>query len=146
MSGTAECICKQWFANMWLTSIYLLIFLTWVKTLPPSTPQGARHVFGEQKQLRDWDVSDLSSRTSGQEQPEVTRGCRRELWGASTAAGHLREQRHAEAAAVHSPARRTVRHPHRGLRPGPTGGWVWQLNLFLLSPWFIDDLYFMLLS
>lgn len=107
--------------------------ICWVKTLLPSTLQQSHHVFGEQKQPGDGDISDVSPRSSGQEQPEVTRGRCRELWGASSAAGHLREQRHPEAAAVCSPARRAVRHPHWGLRPRPTGGWVWLLNVFLLS-------------
>lgn len=101
----------------------------------PSPLQQSHHVFGEQKQPGDGDVSVFSPRTSGQEQPEVTTGRRRELWGAASATGHLRQERDPEAAAVCSSALRTVRHPHWGLCPSATRGWVW-----LLTPIYWHDI------
>lgn len=95
-----------------------------------STLQQSHHVPGEQKQPGDGDVSDVSPRPSGEEQPEVTGGRRRELRGAASPAGHLREERNPEAAAVGCSALRTVRHPQRGLRPCETRG---RVRLFLLS-------------
>lgn len=95
-----------------------------------STLQQSHHVPGEQKQPGDGDVSDVGPRPSGEEQPEVAGGRRRELWGAASPAGNLREERNPEAAAVGSSALRTVRHPHRGLRPCETRG---RVRLFLLS-------------
>lgn len=113
--------------------IYLLWDFYWIKTLLPSAQQ-SHHVFGEQKQPRNWDVSDVTPGPSGQEQPEVTRGRCRELWGAASAAGHLREERHPEASAVCSSSLRTVHQALWGLCPCSTRGWVWLLKVLLLSP------------
>lgn len=85
---------------------------------PPSltnSPCRPHHVLGEQKQPGDGDVSGGGSGPPG-------RG--RQLWGAASAAGHLGEQGHPEAAAVGQP----VRHPRRGLSPGPAGGRVSALH------------------
>lgn len=91
----------------------MVIFINF-PPLRPRSPCSTHHVSGEQK--RDGDVSGGGSGPPG-------RGG--ELWRAASAAGHLGEQGHAEAAAV----RRPVRHPHRGLCPGPAGGRVGALHL-----------------
>lgn len=98
-------------------------------TLLSSVSQLSHHVLGEQKQSGDRDVSDAGPKPSGQEQPEVPRGRRWELWGAATPAGHLGEQRHAEVPAGCSSAPGTVCHPRGGLRPGSTRGRVRALLL-----------------
>lgn len=100
------------------------VLMVTIPSLSLSLSQRSNHVLGEQKQPGDRDVSDAGPKPSGQEQHEVPGGRRRELWGAATPAGHLREQRHAEAPAVRGPARGTVCHPRGGLRPGSAGGRV----------------------
>ena len=67
--------------------------------LPSALPQ-THYVLGEQKQPGDRDVSDVDPGSSGPEQPEVNGSRGGELWGAASPAGHLRQQRHPEAAAA----------------------------------------------